>query len=366
MLNRENIRVLIVEDDFMVSAMIRGRVEDTGFTVLGEAQDGLQAIELVQTLHPDVVLMDIEMPRMNGIEATQHISEHDPTPVVILSAFESPELVKKASEVGAGAYLVKPPNARELERGITIALARFKDMQELRQLNQDLDAFAHTTAHELQTPLSLIRGYTEILQSEITSPEEHREYLDIVIRNTHKMSNIIHELLLLTGVRKIKVEATPLNMKNIVAEAQQRLVHLIQTHQAEITLPQRWPKAMGYPPWIEEVWTNYLSNGIKYGGKPPRLQLGATEEPDGVIKFWVRDSGLGLNQKEQLKLFTPFTRLEQIQTVGYGLGLSIVRRIVEKLGGQVGVESEGIPGKGSLFYFTLPAAGANEQLTISN
>jgi signal transduction histidine kinase len=358
-LHRESIRVLIVEDDFMVSAMIRGRVEDTGYTVLGEAQDGVQAIELVQTLHPDVVLMDIEMPNMNGIEATQHISEYEPTPVVILSAFESPELVNKASEVGAGAYLVKPPNARELERGITIALARFKDMQELRQLNQDLDAFAHTTAHELQTPLSLIRGYTEILQSEITSPAEHREYLDIVVRNTHKMSNIIRELLLLTGVRKTNVETAPLNMKDIVAEARQRLTHLIQTYQTEITLPQHWPKAMGHALWVEEVWVNYLSNGIKYGGKPPRLQLGATENPDGTIKFWVQDNGLGLTQEEQLKLFAPFTRLDQVQTVGYGLGLSIVRRIIEKLGGQTGVESEGIPGKGSLFYFTLPAAGEN-------
>jgi len=360
-LHQENIRVLIVEDDFMVSAMIRGRVEDAGYTVLGEAQDGLQAIELVQTLRPDVVLMDIEMPNMSGIEATKHISEHELTPVVILSAFESPDLVKKTSEVGAGAYLIKPPNARELKRGITIALARFKDMQELRQLNQDLDAFAHTTAHELQNPLSLIRGYAEILQSEITSPVEHREYLDIMVRNTHKMRNIIHELLLLTGVRKTKVEAAPLNMEDIVAEAQQHLTHLIQTHHAEITLSQHWPKAMGHAPWIEEVWANYLSNGIKYGGKPPRLQLGATEEPNEMIKFWVRDNGLGLSQEEQLKLFAPFTRLEQVQTVGYGLGLSIVRRIVEKLGGQTGVESEGVPGKGSIFYFTLPAAKTNDE-----
>ncbi|HHJ06674.1 MAG TPA: HAMP domain-containing histidine kinase, partial [Anaerolineae bacterium] len=138
-------------------------------------------------------------------------------------------------------------------------------------------------------------------------------------------------------------------------EAQQRLTYLIQTYQAEIMLPQHWPKAMGYAPWIEEVWANYLSNGIKYGGRPPRLQLGATEEPDGMVKFWVQDNGLGLSQEEQLKLFTPFTRLEQVQTIGYGLGLSIVRRIVEKLGGQTGVESEGVPGKGSFFYFTLPA-----------
>jgi signal transduction histidine kinase len=167
------------------------------------------------------------------------------------------------------------------------------------------------------------------------------------------MASIIEELLLLAGVRRLEVEAKPLDMDDIVAEAQERLFDLINEHQAEIISPVAWPTALGYAPWIEEVWVNYLSNAVRYGGQPPRVELGATTQTDGTIRFWVRDNGIGLTEKEQSRLFVPFTRLSQIEAKGYGLGLSIVRRIIDKLGGQVGLESE--LGRGSVFYFTLPA-----------
>ncbi len=110
---------------------------------------------------------------------------------------------------------------------------------------------------------------------------------------------------------------------------------------------------MGYAPWIEEVWANYLSNGLKYGGQPPLLEIGADRQDDGNIRFWVRDNGPGLTEEAIARLFTPFTRLHKDRAEGHGLGLSIVQQIVEKLGGEVGVENA--ESQGSLFYFTLPA-----------
>jgi len=121
-------------------------------------------------------------------------------------------------------------------------------------------------------------------------------------------------------------------------------------------VPDEWPLAVGYGPWIEEVWANYINNAIKYGGEPPCVRLGATAQPDGTIRFWVSDNGAGLSEEEQARLFTPFTRLDQVRARGYGLGLSIVRRIMDRLGGEVGVESR--DGEGSVFSFVLPAAGA--------
>jgi len=115
--------------------------------------------------------------------------------------------------------------------------------------------------------------------------------------------------------------------------------------------------ALGHGPWVEEVWTNYLSNALKYGATPPaapRIELGAALQSDGMVQWWVRDHGPGLAPEAQTRLFTPFTRLDQVRMRGYGLGLSITRRIVEKLGGQVGLTSD--MGEGSTFYFTLPAA----------
>lgn len=109
-----------------------------------------------------------------------------------------------------------------------------------------------------------------------------------------------------------------------------------------------------------QVWTNYLSNGLKYGGDSPLLELGAEKLADGMVRYWVQDYGNGLTEEARKTLFIEFSRLDEVRVEGQGLGLSIVRRIVEKLGGQVGVESEDISGKGSLFYFMLPSVDMRE------
>lgn len=224
-----------------------------------------------------------------------------------------------------------------------------------QKLIEDLDAFAHTVGYNLRDPLALIIGYTELLKEQARLPEELQEYLNAIARNGHKLGNIIDELQLLTGVRKAEVELKPLNMARIVAEVQQRLAYLIQEYNAKIIVSEYWPVALGHKPWVEEVWANYISNAIKYGGDPPRVQVGATAQSDGMIRFWVRDNGPGLTAAEQSQLFTELTHLKHIQVQGYGLGLSIVRRIITKLGGTVSVESDGVPGKGSVFSFTLPS-----------
>ena len=230
--------------------------------------------------------------------------------------------------------------------------------------NAELDAFAHTVAHDLKNPLTAILGYTSMLRGRHRqmSDETQDRYLDIVIQNVRKMTTIVDELLLLASVRaQEEVETTSLDMGRILEEAKARLQFLMDELGGEIHMPDSWPVARGYAPWVEEVWANYLSNALKYGGRPPRVEVGFTvvegkkdeQKPD--IKYWVRDDGPGLTPEQQAALFTPFERLHQARVDGHGLGLSIVRRIVYKLGGEVGVESPGKPGKGCTFYFTLPA-----------
>jgi signal transduction histidine kinase len=243
------------------------------------------------------------------------------------------------------------------------------NVRELQARNEELDAFAHTVAHDIRNPVSRIVGYAELLgDTEYNhTPDEQAHYLHVIVQASDKLVNIIDELLLLAGVRNAEVQPEPLNMAAIVAEAQNRLAEVIEEAGAQIDVPiaSAWPVALGHPAWVEEVWVNYISNACKYGGvddQPPRIVLGSDptgfENPSGitVVRFWVRDYGSGIAPDDQSRLFTPFTRLDQVRARGHGLGLSIVRRIVEKLGGEVGVKSDGVPGHGSEFSFTLPAA----------
>ena len=132
-----------------------------------------------------------------------------------------------------------------------------------------------------------------------------------------------------------------------------RLSCMISEQQAQLILPQIWPDAVGYGPWIEEVWANLLSNALKYGGRPPRVELGASAHSDGMLRFWTRDNGPGLPTDAQAAVFKPFVQLGPARRPGHGLGLPIAKRIVERLGGNIGLESK--VGRGSRFYFTLPA-----------
>lgn len=236
-----------------------------------------------------------------------------------------------------------------------------ESMVELQKRNEELDAFAHTVAHDLKNPAFVINGNAQLLLHDYAtlSDGERQRHVKIIEQTGRRIGTIIDELLLLSRLRKSEVETSPLDMMRIVAESISRLADNIRAARAEIVWPDSsaWPRALGHGPWVEEVWTNYLSNALKYGATPPaapRIELGAALQPDGMVHCWVRDHGRGLTPEEQASLFIPFTRLDQVRLTGHGLGLSIVRHIVEKLGGQVGLESQ--VGQGSTFFFALPAA----------
>lgn len=240
---------------------------------------------------------------------------------------------------------------------------------ELQSRNEELDAFSHTVAHDLKNPLSTIVLYSASLEKEYgeLSKKEITSRLAGITRMSFRMSSIIDELLLLSSVRKEgEIILLPLDMGSIVSNALERLAVLIADHKAKITIPDSWPVAIGRGQWVEEVWANYISNAVKYGGKPPRVRLGAEPNDGGTIRFWVKDNGDGLSRQEQSRLFTPFTQLKQADLKGHGLGLSIVKRIIDRMDGQVGLESEGLPGKGCVFSFTLPAWSKQEDVDCTS
>jgi len=227
---------------------------------------------------------------------------------------------------------------------------------EREQLIADLNAYAHTVAHDLKNPIAIIAGYTDMIldPEQPLSDSERLEALAQVRRTSFKMRAIIDELLLLSSVRtQSTVAITPLDMEQIVKEALHRMEPFLKDSGAKVTVQTEWPVALGYAAWIEEVWVNLLSNAIKYGGTPPEIEIRA-ETKNEHVHFSIQDNGHGLTVDEQSKLFREFSRLSERDAEGHGIGLSIVRRIIEKLDGEVGVNSE--IGKGSTFYFVLPGA----------
>lgn len=228
---------------------------------------------------------------------------------------------------------------------------------DLLAAQKKLDAFTNALANDVREPLGRIVSFAQMLEKDRTalSDEELEHYLQTIVQRGCEVVGTVDRLLAVRTELPTEIveEIGPLDMGRVVAGVLERMSYMVKEYRAEIVVPKRWPVALGHGPWVEEVWANLISNAIKYGGQPPRVELGAssTKDDKGVVRFWVRDNGQGLALEEQVRLFT---RPDRDPATEFGLGLTLVQRIMEKLGGQVSMESE--VGQGSVFYFTLPVA----------
>jgi two-component system sensor histidine kinase/response regulator len=370
--------VLIVDDTPTNLDLLFKHLSKSGYKVL-VAPSGKLGLRQAAQAQPDIILLDIMMPEMDGFETCEQLKAQDSTkdiPIIFMTALADLDNKLRAFTIGAVDYVTKPFEHREvlaridthltlkrLQKQLKNEIAEREKVEiqlrekaaDLQNQYEEMDAFAHTVAHNLKNPLHTASGIAQLLAADSTSmpSEELKKYLEIIARSNQKSLNIVDELLVLASVRQQEIELQPLDMATIVNDAQQRVAHMLAEYQAEIIPPAQWHQAWGHTPWVEEVWVNYISNAVKYGGKPPVVELGSTPTED-MIKFWVKDNGAGISVNAQKQLFTPFTQLNTINVAGHGLGLSIVNRIVHRLNGHVEVESQGIPGQGSTFSFLLP------------
>jgi response regulator NasT len=138
------LRILLAEDNDLVALTLEEQLKGLGYDVVGIARSGAQAIELAGKLLPDLIIMDIRMPEVEGTEAASRINQQRPTPILMLTAYTDRETIRKAEQAGALGYLVKPVNEAELTPAINIAMARFRELQALRnevsELQESLEA----------------------------------------------------------------------------------------------------------------------------------------------------------------------------------------------------------------------------------
>jgi signal transduction histidine kinase len=355
---------------------IAGRVAQSGRTIcLGDVrQEGTEGSETVSSVICVPIRVGSAVIGVISVENAFANAFSDPDRQVLETvsgqlavAFQNAHLIAQTRRQveGRNTSPGKSGNEQELATGEQIGLISDLEkgnrihaiVMELRAQNEELNAFNHTVAHDLKNPLSILLGFSEVLVQDYGAGQDEvlEQAVRVILENGRRIENIINELLLLAEVRQLDgIEIEPLDTTSIIVETRKRLSNLIGDYGVSIRVTANWPAAAGHRPWVEEIWVNYLSNAIKYGGTPPVVELGADEQSDGMVRFWVRDNGPGISFVDQTRLFVPFTKLQQVNTKGHGLGLSIVQRITAKLGGQVGVESH--TGEGSLFWFTLPAA----------
>ncbi len=232
---------------------------------------------------------------------------------------------------------------------------------ELEARNKELDAFSYTVAHDLKSPITSIIGYSQFLLEEGKGTFDNdfaRKNLSRIRESGYKMNEMIDGLLVLAQLIDTSTQLTMVNMEATAQAAVERYRLDIDSRGIQVQVENHLPPACGHAVWLEEVFANLLGNAIKYIGQSnpePRITIRAVPVGEDWVRYEVQDNGVGISKSNQGKLFEMFTRFHANDANGLGLGLSIVLRIVQKLGGRVGVNSE--PGEGSTFWFTLPAAG---------
>lgn len=229
---------------------------------------------------------------------------------------------------------------------------------ELELRNAELDAFSHTVAHDLRGPLNRIVGHAEFIRlfgEDELSPQTS-EFLERIEEAAYNMSEMIQGLLLLAQLRDAAEVVEPVNVSERIEAAVKRVQSDMSERGVHLEVVRPIPDALGYGPWLEEVFANLASNAVKYIGRnnaDPRITIRAATQ-EATVRYEVVDNGVGIAPEDQPRLFDMLTRFHKDQASGTGIGLSIVQRIVDKLDGNLGVESE--PGRGSTFWFTLPVA----------
>jgi two-component system sensor histidine kinase/response regulator len=358
--------LLIVDDKPQNLRLLSDFLAEQGFELM-LTRSGAQALDKARLATPDLVLLDLRMPEMDGFEVCRRLKADAATtdiPIIFMTAEDDIQAKVEGFALGAVDYITKPVQREELVARIQhhLQLHRLQKeltykTQELSLKNTELEAYGHTIAHSLKTPLAAATRFLEILSKFKTEnlSQEQRHLLNQAMSTLSTTGTAIDALLLLSTIAQQSVPLQPLDMGAVVGQAMGQLADLRARAHAEVRLPKAWPQALGYAPWVGEVWLNLLSNALKYGGSPPHLELGG--EPDGVqIRFWVRDNGEPLSPEQCQRVFVPFTRLHQERAAGHGLGLVTVQRIVSRLGGTV--EARPAPGGGNEFSFTLPPARA--------
>ncbi|MBL9175606.1 MAG: hybrid sensor histidine kinase/response regulator [Verrucomicrobiales bacterium] len=357
-------RVLVVDDIprnlQVVGTMLRGE----GYEVMG-ATSGADALESVRAEVPDLILLDLMMPEMDGLEVCRRFKA-DPSvrgiPTIFLTASNEMEHLVRGFEAGAVDYITKPFNAPELLARVRTHLELRHARERLREMNDEKNEFMGIAAHDLRSPLNAVKGYTEMLiEEEAMDRSEQTGLLGRIHDATQRMVEMVQNLLDVNAI-----ERGEMNLQLAPADVSALLSSAVETHRPRAAAKQQrlhlgneaGPVNVRLDPNLTvQVLENLISNAVKYSPPGRDIHVRLKRSPGGV-RCEVKDEGPGLSAEDQKKLFGKFARLSAKPTGGEhstGLGLSIVKKMVEAMHGRVWCESE--LGHGATFIVEFAIAG---------
>lgn len=388
----ENVSTILIVDDLMENLVSLEALLDGDHLHLIKASSGEEALEILLRDSSSIALalLDVQMPGMNGFELAELMRGTEKTkniPIIFLTAGVVGEQKKfKGYEAGAVDFIQKPIEADILRSKVNIFCELFQKnlkllaqrdelkeskanvqrlLEESQHLTQTLkdqdknkDEFLATLAHELRNPLAPLLNSLEILDKN-PDIKKKQELHNIMRRQVKHLTNLVNDLMDLSRVNqgKISLNSTRLNLAQVIELALDLSMPLIKTKQHEFSseLPEEsiWVKADLSR--LAQVIGNLLQNAAKYTPEKGKISLTVIADQEN-LEIRVKDNGVGIPKEKQLQIFDVFKQLQASighSDAGLGIGLSLVRKLIELHGGSIEVESEG-QHKGSTFKVSLP------------
>ena len=331
-----------------------------------EASSGADGLECCKREQPDCVLIDYQIPDMDGLEFIHLLTkkeEYPFLPVLMLTGQGNEAVASTAMRTGASDYLIKNKlTAEGLTRAVTRAVEKAvllqtneKQRQEIERSHGELEQFAHTASHDLQAPVRRITKFLELLQMDLneTLSERSKDYLDRAMKGAHHMRRLIKDLLdysLVGGAQNI---CEPVQLDQVLQEVLAQLEVMIVSTGGTVHV-ENLPTVWGNSTFLQQLFQNLIGNALKFRGEAAPVIHVAAQRQGANWQVTVEDNGVGIPSDSFDKIFGIFQRIDNgSQAEGTGIGLALCKKIVELHVGRIWVEST--LNEGSAFHFTLPS-----------
>lgn len=367
-------RILIVEDETLVSFDLKNIISNLGYEVIGIVRTGEEAFSKAFEEKPDLILMDIMLHgKLNGIETAEQIKKSIDVPIIYLTAYADKATLQNAKVTEPFGYIIKPFEERLLQSTIELALYKFKMelklresekrykqlAEKLKEVNESKDQFFSLISHELRSPFNSILGFAEILYNDHQElpKEELKLYIDSLYHSSRHIFSLLNNLLHLSRFQTGKVDFNPqvLSLNSIIEKNLQILKLTSDKKEISIQLILGEEiQVFADEAMVNSIFLNLITNAIKFTQRGGKIELSVSLRGKSV-EVTVRDHGVGMTDETIFNLF----QIEMSKSLpgtegetGTGLGLVLTKKFIEQNGGTLKVQSK--LHQGSIFTFTLP------------